>query len=63
MESIYLHGSEQVQNAACNMQSAAQEMKRAAESISRAFEKHQRFLDDWLARLETAITDAKGEAK
>jgi len=49
---ITLLGSEQVQSAASTMARAAEDMNRAASSISAALESHQRFLDDWLSRLE-----------
>jgi isopentenyl diphosphate isomerase/L-lactate dehydrogenase-like FMN-dependent dehydrogenase len=50
MDSIYLHGSEDVQRAASSMSSAAAEMQRAAANMQDAFCQHQRFMDDWLDR-------------
>lgn len=55
---ITLLGAEQVQSAASTMTSAASEMQRAASSIAYAFEAHQRFMDDWLLRLQQ-ITENK----
>ena len=55
MNSIYLQGSDDVRSAASIMSSAASEMQRAAANISGALEQHQRFMDDWLYRLEAAL--------
>lgn len=49
---VTLLGAEQVQSAASTMARAAEDMNRAASTISAAFEQHQRFMDDWLQRLE-----------
>jgi hypothetical protein len=52
---ITLLGAEQVQSAASTMRSAADEMRSAASSIDEALTRHQRFLDDWLARFVDAM--------
>lgn len=58
VESIYLIGSEQVQNAANTMRSATEGMQSAASSMSYALEQHQRFLDNWLSRLESVMSNS-----
>lgn len=55
MERVYLVGAEEVGSAAGRMVSAATDMQRAAGNISYALEQHQRFLDDWLSRLQTLL--------
>jgi len=55
MEYMYLQGSEEVGRAASSMKGSAEEMNRAAANIERSLERHQRFLDDWLYRLEQII--------
>ncbi len=55
MDSMYLHGSEDVRRAASMMQQAADEMQRAALNIEGHFDRHQRFLDDWLSRFEQVL--------
>lgn len=52
---ITLMGAEQVQSAASRMSSSASEMIRAASSIEDSFQRHQRFMDDWLQRLESIL--------
>ena len=54
-----LLGAEQVQSAAHTMSSAAAEMERAARNIAYAFENHQRFMDDWLMRLQEVMQGDK----
>lgn len=56
-EYITLVGAEDVRSAASTMRSAADQMERAASSISHSLECHQRFLDDWLSRLDGMLTD------
>ena len=58
MDSVYLHGAEDVSRAASRISSAASDMDRVAMNISGTFEAHQRFLDDWLQRFEMAMHDA-----
>jgi len=56
---ITLLGSEQVQTAASQMTRAAEQMSSAASSIESSLVAHQRFLDDWLYRLEDVMKAAK----
>ena len=58
MESVYLLGSEDVRRASGCMYDAAETMIRAASQIDESLRMHQRFLDDWLSRLEAAFADA-----
>lgn len=53
---IHLLGAEDVRTAANTMRAAAQGMHQASTNIQYALERHQRFLDDWLVRLEAIIT-------
>lgn len=53
--SIYLHGSEDVQNAGYNMSSAAEQMQRAAASIEESLVRHQQYLDGFMLRFEEAV--------
>jgi hypothetical protein len=57
MDTIYLAGSEDVSRAASTMSNAAQTMQSAASSISFSLEQHQRFMDDWLYRLEGILNE------
>lgn len=59
MESVFLVGSEDVRNAGHRMTSAATDMKQAASQIEFALQQHQRFLDEWLGRLETVLTNGQ----
>lgn len=52
-----LIGAEDVRSAAHTMRSAADEMQRAAMNIDASLQQHQRFLDDWLARLDATLSD------
>ena len=54
-EYVTLIGAEEVGKAASRMSSAAEEYKRAVMQQSDDFMRHQRFLDDWLARLEQVL--------
>ncbi len=56
METIHLHGSEDVSRAGHNMRSAAEDMQRAAANIDHSLMIFQRFLDDWLQRFEATLT-------
>lgn len=56
-EYVTLMGAEQVGTAARTMSSAASEMVRAASNIDGALERHQRFMDEWLNRLEQILAD------
>jgi hypothetical protein len=61
MDSIYLHGSEEVATAARRMNDAASTMSSAASYIATTLEQHQRFMDDWLSRLEAALLNPEGK--
>lgn len=52
---VTLMGADDVRSAGYAMRSAADDMRSAASSIDTTFDRHQRFLDDWLQRFETAI--------
>lgn len=54
---VTLMGAEEVSRAGSRMQDAASTMQGAASNIAYALEQHQRFLDDWLARLNDTLTD------
>ncbi len=58
-----LLGAEQVQSAASSMSSAADRMQRAADSFAFAMEAQQRFMDDWLARFEQTLEQARPYAR
>jgi len=53
---VQLIGAESVERAGHNMQHAAEAVRQAASQIDDSLLRHQRFLDDWLARLEDALT-------
>ena len=55
MDSVYLHGSEQVQTAANTMRHAAEEMNQAARNLDGTLERHKQWMDDWLYRFEQAL--------
>lgn len=52
---ITLLGAEEVSSAASRMTSAAQQMNSAAASIAWSLEQHQRFMDDWLVRMQDTL--------
>lgn len=52
---MQLIGTEQVQNAARSMKEAAGEMNAAASRFEYVMQEHQRFMNDWLQRLEDAL--------
>ncbi len=54
-EYIHLQGSEDVMRASHNIQQAAGEMSSAACNMQGAFEMHQRFMGDWLQRLQELL--------
>lgn len=56
-EYVHLVGAEDVRSAGSTMRSAAHEMQSAASSIAYSLECHQRFLDDWLIRLDGMLSD------
>lgn len=55
MDYITLMGAEAVQRAGSTIRQAAGTMQTAANSIYDSLDRHQRFLDDWLARFEAAV--------
>lgn len=54
---ITLMGAEEVSRAGYSMRDAASTMQSAASSISHSLEMHQRFMDDWLYRLDGTLQD------
>lgn len=52
---VTLLGAESVQRAGSTIRSAAGTMQQAANNMYDAFDRHQRFLDDWLARFEAVV--------
>ena len=58
-EFVYLEGTEPVAQAARNMVGAAEIMSRTAADLEFTLQRHREFMDDWLQRLEDAITNQK----
>lgn len=54
-DSTYLMGAEDVRRAGAAMQEAAADMRAAAANLEGALERHQRFMDDWLARFAALL--------
>ena len=54
-----LMGAEDVSRAGHRMVAAAEQMSRAAGTIDDSLFRHQRFLEDWLQRLEAVLTAGK----
>jgi hypothetical protein len=54
---ITLLGAEEVSRAASNMSSAAADMQRAASTMQSAFDQQERFMNDWLSRLDGILQD------
>jgi hypothetical protein len=54
---VTLIGAEDVRAAAGRMETAASQMQSAASSIEFALDAHQRFLNDWLDRLDGVLAD------
>lgn len=54
-EYIHLIGADDVRAAGHQMASAANDMNRAVGNFESVFFQHQRFMDDWLQRFESAI--------
>lgn len=52
---INLLGADDVRSAGRTIASAAGDMRSAASAIESTMDRHQRFLDDWLARLEAVM--------
>lgn len=58
METVYLHGSETVAEAATAMQRAADDMRQAASQFDDTLRTHRQWMDDWLARFQVALEGA-----
>ena len=56
-EYIHLVGAEDVRSAGSRIASAAADMNRAAGHIDETLQRHERFLDDWLARLGETLKE------
>lgn len=54
---VTLLGAEEVSRAAGRMQAAADEMRSVAFNLDSILERHQRFMDDWLIRLDGTLAD------
>lgn len=52
---VTLLGAEDVSRAGYAMRDAAQRMNEASSSIAWSLEQHQRFMDDWLVRLNDTL--------
>lgn len=57
---MVLLGAEQVQHGGSAAREAGQDMLAAASKIEFALQQHQRFLDDWLDRLELVLRVREG---
>lgn len=55
MESVYLQGSERVNDAGREMRAAAEQIERAVFNFAEALQRHRTFMDEWLARFEVAL--------
>lgn len=56
-EYVTLLGAEEVSRAASRIEGAAAEMSRAVSNLDSVLERHQRFMDDWLFRLDGTLRD------
>lgn len=52
---MYLNGAEDVQRAARSIASSAHEIRQSAMNIDGTREQFQRYMDDWLCRLEGLV--------
>ena len=59
-EYVTLLGAEQVSHAAASIRAAADTMLRAASNMEGSFNEQQRFLNDWLQRLEIVLAEHRG---
>jgi hypothetical protein len=66
MDSIHLHGADDVQSAGYSIRDAAERMSRAAMTMDSAaclirdtMDQHQMFLEDWVRRFELIVTGSK----
>jgi hypothetical protein len=57
---VTLLGAEEVSRAGGSMREAAQTMSNAASSMAFAIEQQQRFMDDWLQRLDHVLSNRMG---
>jgi len=57
MDSVHLHGAEDVSTAGHNMRSAASTMRDAASTIDSALDRQRLFLEDWLVRFEHVLAE------
>ena len=56
MDTMILIGADDVRAGGAAASHAGAEMKQAAATIDYALEQHRRWMDEWLARFETALT-------
>ena len=56
-EYIHLIGAEDVRRASNQIQNAASDMIRAASAFENSLHQHMLFMEEWLGRLETVLTD------
>lgn len=54
---VTLLGAEEVSRAASRMQAAADTISSAVSNLDSILERHQRFMDDWLTRLDGTLQD------
>lgn len=59
METIYLSGAEDVRAGGYAIQDAARQFANVSSNIQCVLEAHQRFLDDWLQRVEQMLGGLK----
>ena len=57
---ITLLGAEDVSRAGHNMQGAAERMSSVVSNLEGVLERHERWMDDWLMRLEQVFDKQKG---
>lgn len=57
MDSIYLQGSEDVLRASRSMSSSADAIQSASNNLSQSLYDHERFLTEWLDRLESILKE------
>lgn len=59
MEYMHLMGADKVNQASNSMSYSAEKMQSTANQISDCMERHQRFMDEWLDRLEQVLKENK----
>jgi hypothetical protein len=57
MNTMHLLGAEQVERAASSMNAAADKMQQAARDMDYVLGNHQRFMNDWLERLQNVLEE------